>query len=100
MTIPVSLSTSAGGLGLYLLLCAVAVLTGRGLLRLLHCQVEPRARLALAPLLALLFWTLARGVLGATPMLVRAAAPWLWAATLLLALSGLRGLWADLRRGG
>jgi hypothetical protein len=94
------LATFAGGAGLYLLLCAATALTGRGLLRLGRAGVGGKAEWALAAVLGFLFWSLALGLAAALRVPVRAAAPWLGGASLLLALLGLYRPWASLRAGG
>ncbi len=94
------LATFAGGAGLYLLLCAATVLVGRGLLRLCRAGVSARAEWVLAAVLGFLFWVLALGLAVALPAPVKAVAPWLWGASLLLALAGLSRPWPSLRWGG
>src|SRR3954466_14795638 len=88
------------GVCLFFSLCAVTVLIGRGLLRLLRLETLPRAGLLLAPVVALVFWSLSLGVAGALRVPTRAVTPWLWAASGLLAVSGLRRLGAALRPAG
>jgi hypothetical protein len=88
------------GMGLYLLLCAVAVLTGRGLLWALRLRVGGRAGLVLAPLLTFLFWNLFLGITTGLRLPVKQAAPWLWGATLALAVPGWRGSWSAVRSAG
>jgi hypothetical protein len=78
----------ARGLGLYVLLCLVATLAGRGLLRLCRLHVPGRAELALAPVLTLIAWTLALGVFAALRLPLRLVTPWVWAATIALAGAG------------
>jgi hypothetical protein len=79
----------ARGLGLYVLLCLVATLAGRGLLRLCRLRVPGRAELALAPVLTLVAWTLALGVFAALRLPMRLVTPLVWAATFALAGAGL-----------
>jgi hypothetical protein len=93
------LATFAGGAGLYLLLCAATALAGRGLLRLGRARVGV-AEWPLAAVLGSLFWALALGVAVGLRAPVRAVAPWLGGATLLLAAAGLWRPWAALRHGG
>lgn len=94
------LATFAGGAGLYLLLCAGTALAGRGLLRLCRARVDGRAEWPLAVVLGFLLWTLALGVAVGLRVPVRAVAPWLGAASALLALVGLYRPGAALRQGG
>jgi hypothetical protein len=77
------------GLGLYLLLCLAATLAGYGLLRLCRLRVGRRAQLILAPLVALVGWTLALGIPAALRLPLRSICPWVWGATLLLVILGL-----------
>jgi hypothetical protein len=82
----------------YLVLCAVATATGRGLLRLL--ALRPAPPMASAPVAALVVWSLALGIGVELWLPVKVLAPWLWAATALLAANGMRGPWGDLRAAG
>jgi hypothetical protein len=77
----------------YLLLCIVSVLTGLGLLGLLKLVLADRPYLLLAPVTALVFWSLVLGTAGALRLPIKDIAPWLWLATLLLMLNGLFHLW-------
>jgi hypothetical protein len=91
------LAPAARGLGLYLALCLAACLTGRGVMRLLRLEVEERAGAVLAPVLGFLFWVLSLGVLVGLRQPVRDVTPWLWGASGLLALWGLRRPWSSSR---
>jgi hypothetical protein len=82
------LATFAGGAGLYLLLCAATALCGRGLLRLGRAEVGA-AEWPLAAVLGFLLCSLTLGVAVGLRLPVRAVAPWLGGASLLLALVGL-----------
>lgn len=88
------------GLSIYLLLCGLAFLTGRGLLQLLRLQVPERAGVLLAPVMALGFWTLVLGISGALRLPVKVVTPWLWGTTVLLACAGLRRPWPSPRAAG
>src|SRR5262249_54061759 len=90
----------ASGLGLYLLLCLTATLTGFGLVRLLRLRTDARAEAVLAPVAAFLFWSLVLGVTGGLRLPVRSVAPWLWAASVLAAVHGLPRAWSVLRAAG
>src|SRR5262245_1824962 len=79
----------------YLALCAVATATGRGLLRLL--ALRPTPPMVSAPVGALVLWSLALGIGVQVWLPVKVLAPWLWVATALLAVNGMRGPWGDLR---
>jgi hypothetical protein len=83
------LATFAGGAGLYLLLCAATALCGRGLLRLGRADIAGLPGWPLAAVVGALFWVLALGVAVGLRLPVRAVAPWLGGASLLLALVGL-----------
>ena len=76
----------------YAALCLIALAVGRGLLRMLRFRGGPA--LLLAPVAALAFWTVALGILVGLSVPVRHVAPWLWAATALVGLTGLRP-WPD-----
>src|SRR6185312_14064588 len=82
----------------YAALCAVATVTGRGVLRLLGLRTTPH--LLLSAVLGLVVWSLAVGIVVGLQVPVKLAAPWLWGGTALLALNGLRGPWPDLRASG
>jgi hypothetical protein len=94
------LATFAGGAGLHLLLCAATASVGRGLLRLGRARVSARAEWVLAAALGFLLWVLVLGLAVALRAPVKAVAPWLGGASLLLALFGLYRPWAALREGG
>jgi len=74
---------------LYAVLCAAALATGLGLLRLLRLDVDDASRFLLAPAVGLVFWSLALGIVGGLRIPVKHAWAWLWGATALLALGGL-----------
>lgn len=80
-----------GGLLLYLLLCALSVVAGLGLVRLLRLPLSVRSALILAPALTLAFWSVAFGVGVPFRIPVRYLTAPVWAATLALAAYG---LWA------
>jgi hypothetical protein len=46
----------------YLLLCAISILTGQGILRLIGIHIERRISLYLAPAITLIFWAIMLGV--------------------------------------
>jgi hypothetical protein len=77
------------GLFLYLLLCGGAVLTGLGILRVLRLECRGSVRIVLAPVAALVCWTLTLGWTCAWRIPVKYVTPWLWLASGLLALVGL-----------
>ena len=74
----------------YLLLCFIAILTGRGILFLTQIRVDFKAALFLAPVIAMAFWSLflGWGVLFGFPV----KQLWFigWTVSLLLALYGLK----------
>jgi hypothetical protein len=85
---------------LYLVLCATALLVGLGLVRLCKFKLGTREAMLLAPLLALLFWTLALGMIRPLHLPIRRVAPWLWGGSLVLVLLGWRRLWTGWRTAG
>src|SRR5689334_5047605 len=85
---------------LYLVLCATALLVGLGLVRLCKFQLGTREAMLLAPVLALLFWTLALGMIRPLHLPIGRVAPWLWGGSLVLALLGWRRFWTGWRAAG
>jgi hypothetical protein len=82
------IATFAGGLGLYLLVCAISVAAGMGLVRLLRVRLPRPSALVLAPVLTLAFWSVFLGFGVPLGVPVRQLTPLLWALTLGLALYG------------
>jgi hypothetical protein len=85
------------GAALYVVLCALASLTGRGLARLCRLTADRRTEWLLAPVLSFLFWSLALGVAAGAGLPIKYAAPVLWGASGLLAVYGLWRPWPNLR---
>jgi hypothetical protein len=77
------------GAALYVALCALAALTGRGLVRLLRLTADGRTGWLLAPVLTFLFWSVALGLAAGAGLPVNYVAPVLWGASGLLAVYGL-----------
>lgn len=94
------LDTTLLSLMLYLLLCTVTVVTGHGLLRLLRLEVTGASALLLAPVLTLVFWSVALGIAGGWRLPIKAVSPWLWGVTILLAINGLCQRWSAIRAAG
>jgi hypothetical protein len=91
------LGICARGLLLYAFLTSATVLVGLGLLRLLGIKLNARTRGLLAPIVTLVFWSLALGVCGALRIPVKQVSPWLWSVSAFIALLGLRPLGAVIR---
>lgn len=85
-----------GDMGLYLGLCTLTALVGRGLLQLLGMPTRATVAPVLAPVMAFVFWSLVLGMAAAAGIPVGRAAPWLWGLSAVLAAAGLRG-WPALR---
>ncbi|MFI4986977.1 MAG: hypothetical protein ACHQF3_06030 [Alphaproteobacteria bacterium] len=81
-----------GGLGAlwFLLLAILLSLSGLGLLTLLGCRGRLGAPLFLAPALMLALWTILCSGAAWLRLPIVGATPWVWAATLLLMLPGIR----------
>jgi hypothetical protein len=77
------------GAALYVVLCALAALTGRGLVRLFRMTADQRTGWLLAPVGTLLFWSLSLGVAAGVGLPIKYVAPALWGASGLLAVYGL-----------
>ena len=77
-------------LAVYCALCFIALATGRGLLRLIGAR-SPTSAL-LSPVVALAFWTVALGVAVGWSVPIKQVAPWLWAATAIASVNGLRSI--------
>jgi hypothetical protein len=82
------LGTFAGGLGLYLFVCAISVAAGMGLVHLLRVRLPRPSAMVLAPVLTLAFWSVALGFGVPLGFTVRQLTPPLWVLTLGLALYG------------
>lgn len=88
---------AAQGLGIYVALCLFSWSVGRGLLRLCRLRTDDRSEAALSPVLTFVFWTLGLGVLGGAGVPVRTVSLYLWAASLAIAVVGMRRPWPEPR---
>ena len=86
------------GLAIYLFLCAAAIFCGRGIARIARLGLPAEAEWALAPVLSCLLWIVVLGVTGGLCIPIKWVAPFLWSASALLAVVGLRGVTAQWRR--
>lgn len=77
------------GFALYLLLCTFSALTGRGILRVFSVKLPDRAEPLFAPVLTYALWVLVLGGTASFGIPVKQTAPWLWAASAVLAIVGM-----------
>jgi hypothetical protein len=89
----IQVATFDGGLLLYILLCAVSVATGMGLVHLLRLRLPGQYALLLAPVLTLALWTVILGFGVAVGIPVSYLTAPLWVVTLGLAIAGLAWPW-------
>ena len=81
------------GVALYLALCLLSTLAGRGIICLLRLRPAERAEPLLAAVMTYLVWTVALGLTASSGVALRTAAPWLWTVSAALAIVGLLPPW-------
>lgn len=91
-----SIAVAVWGCCLYIVLCGLTLLTGRGIQRCLRIPLLGTHAL-LSPLLAFVGVSLAAGLLGVLRVPFKTCAPWAWLAITGLAAIGLRRPWPSLR---
>ena len=72
----------------YVLLCAISILTGRGILRLIGVRVDPPVPIFVAPIITLSFWTILLGLGVSSGFTVKDLRLVIWPLTILLAIVG------------
>ena len=73
---------------IYLLLCVISILAGRGILRLIGVRIDPRRSVYLASPMVLIFWTLFLGLGILNGFAVKNLYLAGWSLTLLMAVGG------------